>query len=169
VHTARLAGRLARATRNGPADVAGRLVQLLVAEAVARAAARRPAVSIVDEGVVQALWSVGLRGDVSPLLPVLDGATAPQADLLVVLRVPAQLALDRLSARGSRHSRVQFLPEPARLTEMERGIRRLDDLVEWWSSRPGDRREVCVLSGTEEDSDERARLVDRVCRAAGRR
>jgi thymidylate kinase len=169
LHTARLAGGLARSAQDAPADLAARLVQLLVAEAVARRAAGRGQVSIVDEGVVQALWSVGLRGDVAPVLTVLDGgAAAPRADLLVVLRVPAELALARLSARDSMHSRVQLVPEPARFTEMERGIRLLDRLVEWWSGPPGAARATCVLTHAEEDSDERDRLVERICRAAGR-
>lgn len=167
-HTARLARWLAHSGQSGPADVAGRLVQLLVAEAVARQAARRPGVTIVDEGIVQALWSVALRGDVSTVLPAFDAtAAAPSADLLVVLRVPAEVALARLSARHSLHSRIQLLPEPGRLVELKRGMRLLDELVEWWSSRPGSARGVYVLTEPEEDSDERERLLDRICLAAG--
>jgi hypothetical protein len=166
-HTARLVRALSRSGQDGATGVAGRLVQLLVAETLIRQSARRQGVSILDEGPLQALWSVGLRGDVSPVLPVLDGA--PPADLLVVLRVPADVALDRLAVRSSRHSRVQLLPEETRVAEMARGTDLLDDLVEWWSGRPGGAREVCVLSRPEEDSDERDRLVERICRAASQR
>ena len=167
-HTARLAAGLARSSQGGPADVASRLVQLLVAEAVAREAASHEGVSIVDEGVLQALWSVGLRGDVAPVLELLDGvAPAPAADLLVVLRVPADLALARLSGRPSRHSRIQLIPEEARRAEMKRGMELLDDLVEWWSNGPARSERVCVLNQSEEDSDERYRLVERICRAVG--
>lgn len=167
-HTARLAAGLARSSQGRPADVASRLVQLLVAESVAREAARHAGVSLVDEGVVQALWSVGLRGDVAPVLDLLDGlAPAPAADLLVVLRVPEDLALARLSGRPSRHSRIQQIPEHARRAEMTRGMALLDDLVAWWSKESDRGGRVCVLSQPEEDSDERDRLVESICRAVG--
>jgi len=168
-HTVRLAAGLARSTQEGPADMASRLVQLLVAEAVAREAASRPGVSIVDEGVVQGLWSVGLRGNALPVLHLFDGvAPAPAADLLVVLQVPAEVALDRLSARPSRHSRIQLIPEEDRLAEMKRGMDVLEDVVEWWSSRPDTAGKVCVPSHPEEDSDERDQLLDQICAAARR-
>jgi hypothetical protein len=168
-HTARLARGLSRSGQGGAAGVASRLVQMLVAETLARRSARRPGVSILDEGLVQALWSVGLRGDVSPVLQLMDGVPpASQADLLVVIRVPAELALDRLSARASRHSRIQLLPEETRVAEMNRGMDLLDELVKWWSSRPGGAREVCLLDQPEETSDQRDQLLDRIYRAVAR-
>lgn len=169
VHTTRLVRRLARSGQAGPGDVAGRLVQLLVARDVAGRAARRTGVSVVDEGLVQALWSVGLHGDVSAVLPVLEhGLREPLADLLVVLQVPEDLALARLSSRSSQHSRIQQLPEAARLAELKHGTRLLCDLVAWWSSRPGRPRETVVLTHPEEVSDEREQLLERICGAAGR-
>lgn len=166
-HTARLVGRLAQSGQSRNADVAGRLVQLLVARDVARRAARHPGVSVVDEGLVQALWSVGLRGDLSPVLPLFTAVEHEQpADLLVVLRVPSEIALSRLSARSSQHSRIQLVPESDRLAELKRGARLLDELVEWWVSRPGGPREVCALAHLDEDSPERAQLLERLYAAA---
>ena len=166
-HTARLVGRLAQSGQSRSADVAGRLVQLLVARDVARRAARQRGVSVVDEGLMQALWSVGLRGDLSRGLPLVTALEHEQpADLLVVLRVPSEVALTRLSARSSQHSRIQLVPESDRLAELKRGARLLDELVEWWVSRPGGPREVCALAHVEEDSQERAQLLERLYAAA---
>ena len=161
-----------RSGQPGPGEALGRLVQWFVAEDVAARAARRRGVSIVDEGLVQALWSIGLRGDVRPVLAALDAAPCRHpADLLVVVRVPPEVALTRLAGRASRHSRTQLLDEPERLAELERGARLLEDLVEWWSSRPPGPRAVRTLDGTEDTAPDHDRLLDRICAspAAGTR
>jgi AAA domain len=161
-HTTRLAqGVLASGQPSRP-DAAARLVQLLVALNVAALPGGTPGVSIVDEGLVQALWSIGLRGDVSGVLGAFDFWQRELADVLVVLRVPLDVAQARLNARTSQHSRTQLLPESARLAELERGAVLLDELVEWWAGRPPAGRQVCVLSRSEEESDERAQLLDRI-------
>jgi hypothetical protein len=140
-----------------------RVVQVLVAQQVAALAADIAGVSLVDEGLVQALWSIGLRGDVGRVLATLESWPRRRtADVLVVLRVPPEVALGRLTVRTSRHSRTQLLPEPARLAELERGDRLLGDLVTWWSAQPPTGRQVCVVTQPEEDGDERALLVDRL-------
>jgi thymidylate kinase len=160
-----------RSGQPGAGQALGRVVQWLVAEDVAIRAARRPGVSIVDEGLVQALWSIGLRGDVRPVLAALDAAPrrAP-ADLLVVVRVPPELALARLAVRASRHSRTQLLDESERLAELERGARLLDELVVWWSGRWPD-RSVTTLDGAHDDAADHDVLLDRISAApaAGRR
>jgi thymidylate kinase len=153
-----------RSGQPGRGQAVGRMVQWLVAEDVAARAARRPGVSIVDEGLVQALWSIGLRGDVRPVLAALDAAPRRHpADLLVVVRVPPEVALARLAARASRHSRTQALDEPARLVELERGARLLEHLVEWWSGRSPGTGEVRTLDGTDDDAPGHDRLLDRIC------
>ena len=160
----RLIHGLLRSRQPGAADVAGRFVQLLLAQDTAARAIHEEGVSIVSEGVVQALWSVGIRGDVRPVLEALDGARRrPSADLLVVLEVSPELALARLIARTSQHSRTQMLHHEARLPELERGATLLRQLVDWWSSPPWGRGEVCVVRGPEEDGDDRARLLDQIC------
>jgi thymidylate kinase len=158
-----------RSGQPGAGQALGRLVQWLVAEDVAARMARRPGVSIVDEGLVQALWSIGLRGDVRPVLAALDASPgrAP-ADLLVVVRVPPELALARLAARASRHSRTQLLDETERLAELVRGARLLDELVAWWSARWPD-RSVATLDGAHDEAADHGRLLDRICAAPAAR
>jgi thymidylate kinase len=150
-----------------PGHVAGRLVQWLVAEDVGARAARGHGVSIVDEGLVQALWSVGLRGDVRPVLRALDHAGRQHAaGLLVVVRVPPEVALARLLGRRSQHSRVQLLEERQALAELERGAHLLDLLVDWWQgTAPTGRGAVVTLDGTTDDGPDHAGLLDRVCAA----
>jgi hypothetical protein len=162
--TLRVVRGVVRSRQPGPADVASRVVQWLVAEDVTARAARHAAVSIVDEGPVQALWSIGLRGDVTPVLAALGASPRPRsADLLVVVRVPPELALARLTARRSRHSRTQLLDEPERLGELERGARLLDRLVDWWSDEWGPRRAALALDGAADDGADHEQLLDRIC------
>jgi len=167
VTAARVVRGVLRSGQPGRGQALGRIVQWLVAEDVAARAARGPcAVNLVDEGLVQALWSIGLRADVGPVLAALDDAPgrAP-ADLLVVVRVPPEVALARLAARASRHSRTQLLDEPERLAELERGARLLEHLVEWWSRRWPD-RVVTTLDGTDDDAADHERLLETVCTSA---
>lgn len=162
-HTARLVRAVLASGQPSRGEAVARVVQVLVAQQVAALAARTAGVSLVDEGLVQALWSIGLRGDVGPVLAALHSwPRGRPADVLVVLRVPLEVALARLTARTSRHSRTQLLPEAARLAELERGDRLLGELVTWWSARPPAGRQVCVVRQPEEDGDERALLVDRL-------
>ena len=167
VTTARLVHGVLRSHQPGPADLAGRVVQWLVAQDVAARAARGAGVSIVDEGQVQALWSIGLRGDVGPVLTALDAARGRRpADLLVVVTVPPEVALARLARRASRHSRTQGLDARAGLAELHRGAALLDRLVDWW---PGAARHRAVVSldGTADDAADLDLLVDRICDAVG--
>ena len=102
-------------------------------------------------------------GDVGPVLAALDAAPRrTPADLLVVVRVPPEVALARLAARASRHSRTQLLDEPERLAELERGARLLDQLVVWWSGRWPD-RSVTTLDGAHDDAADHDQLLDRIC------
>jgi hypothetical protein len=165
--TARVVRGVVASRQPGPGDVAGRTVQWLVAESVARRAARG-GVALVDEGLVQALWSIGLRGDVRPVLAALGGSRPTnRADLLVVVRVEPDLALGRLAARPSRHSRTQLLDEPDRLAELRRGAELLDELVTWWAGRGTGA--VLALDGASDDGDDHARVLDRICATAGTR
>ena len=91
---------------------------------------RSPGVHLFEEGVLQRLWTIGLRGghDTSARLwRNLDPAR--RTDLVVVLDLPATEAAARLRGRPSRHSRVQALGSDAMLDELVRGERLLDTLV----------------------------------------
>ncbi|WP_369132361.1 glycosyltransferase family 4 protein [Modestobacter sp. I12A-02662] len=150
-------------------DLAARAVQWLVAQHVTTRAGARSDVSLVDEGVVQALWSIGLRGDVEPVLAAVGTRRpVPPADLLVVASVSPELALERLTARRSQHSRTQSLTTTEMSEELRRGVRLLDRLVDWWTTAPGGPHEVFVVTGTEETSDDRDRLLQHVLAARSR-
>jgi thymidylate kinase len=126
-------------------------------------------VHILDEGVVQSLWSVGVRGDVDPVQEALQApGAAPTADVLVLLSVPPEVAAERLLARTSRHSRLQQLAAEDALATIQRGEKLLDRLVQWWTTRPGVPGELFVVRGTEEDGDDRSQLVQRVVELAER-
>jgi thymidylate kinase len=166
--TARVVRGIVASRQPGPGDLAGRAVQWLVAESVARRGARGTGVSLVDEGLLQALWSIGLRGDVQPVLAALDASPPTRrADLLVVVRVEPDVALARLAARRSRHSRTQLLDEAERRAELRRGAALLDELTTWWAgSGTG---AVLTLDGGSDEGDDHARLLDRICATAGAR
>ncbi len=170
VTTARVVRSVVGSGQPTAAGLARRIVQWLVAQDATAKAARRDGVSIVDEGLIQALWSIGLRGDVEPVLAVLDRSRRwCSPDLLVVVTVPPELALSRLATRRSQHSRTQLLAAvDERLVELQRGARLLDRLADWWagSSAPG-AREVLVVSGAEDDATGRDQLLDRVVALAG--
>lgn len=167
--TARMVRALVRSGQPRAADLVGRVVQWQVTQAVA-GRSRRDGVAVLDEGHVQALWSVGLRGDLTPVLAQLDarGSTfrARAADLLVVVDVPPEVALARLERRRSRHSRTQRLDRSERLAELQRGAALLDRLAAWWPGRPGTDPEVVRLDGTAGDGADLDRLADRIGAAA---
>lgn len=120
------------------ADVPARALQWTLAQRLLRAARRKPALHVLDEGVVQALWSLGLRGDVGPVLDALEhtaGWIGP--DLVVVVEAPLDVIRDRLTSRRSRHSRTQALGPMRQSLELERGARVLDHLISWWSGING--------------------------------
>lgn len=166
--TTALTSGVLRSRQPGAVDVARRLVQVLVAQDAAARSARRPGVSVLDEGLVQALWSIGLRGDVHPVLALLgDLPHRPTSHhLLVVLETSPDVALPRLAARPSQHSRTQSLGEHDRLAELTRGAGLLDELVAWWSNWAGASGQVVVV-GSEESGPERDNLLDLICAIVG--
>jgi hypothetical protein len=90
---------------------------------------------VFDEGLLQALWSVGLRGDVRPTLRLLEMRpgmfTLP--DLVVTVQASIDEIEDRLAARVSRHSRLQEHRDPiVRRKELARGAELAGSLVGWW-------------------------------------
>jgi hypothetical protein len=164
VTTARVVRGVVRSDQPRPSDVAGRIVQWLVAQDLTGRTAGWAGVSLMDEGLIQALWSIGVRGDVDPVLRVLDGSDRWHApDLLVVVGVPPDLALSRLAARPSQHSRTQRLAEHARIAELERGAQLLDRLVQWWSAS----RDVLVVDGAADGAANSDLLAQRISAAVG--
>jgi hypothetical protein len=162
--TARVVSAVVHSGQPGPADVAGRAVQWLVAQQIVGSARRREGITVMDEGLLQALWSIGIRGNAEPVLRALAlGHRVPTPDLVIVVRVPPELALTRLTARTSRHSRTQQLAQPERLAELKRGTLLLEHLVEWWSREVPTPPRLLSVSGADDAAADRARLVDQVC------
>lgn len=158
--SARVVRAIAGSGQPAAGDVAGRVVQWLVAQRVTAESRHREAVSLVDEGVIQCLWSIGLRGDVEAVLAGLASRAVHRPDVVVVVRVAPEIALERLTARSSRHSRTQLLPESERLAELTRGHDVLERLVEWCSSAAS--LPVVELAGTDDAAEDRERALDRL-------
>jgi hypothetical protein len=110
-----------------------RSLQWLVTQELMRGARRGGGVHVLDEGVLQALWSIGLRGDLERVVEALDSEPAwIGPDVLAVVRATPAAADRRLAARASTHSRTQRLPAGGRIAELERGEGLLDLLIAWW-------------------------------------
>jgi len=127
-------------------------VQWFLARRLLVEARRAPGgVALVEEGLVQALWTAGLmrRGgaDVSRLLDLAAPAVRP--DLVVHLDLPPRTVLARLRGRGSRHSRVQHLSSDRQLDALRAGRDLLAALLDEWRRRGyGD---VLLVPGDVED------------------
>ena len=162
--TVRMVRALVRSGQTGPRDIAGRLVQWLVAQHVTAAAGRRAGVGVLDEGVFQCLWSMGLRGDVEPVLHALAGSPrAVLPDVLVVVEVAPEVALARLGARSSRHSRTQHLSETEGLAELRHGEQLLARIVDWATNETPGPLPVLKVAGVADRTLAREQLVDRLC------
>jgi hypothetical protein len=112
-----------------------RCVQWAITQRLLTSAGLSPGVHLFDEGLLQALWSVGLRGDVTPTLRSLEQRSGRYAkpDLVVTVHVSIDEIADRLAARLSRHSRLQERLDPiARRRELARGAELVGSLVAWW-------------------------------------
>jgi len=129
-----------------------RSVQWFVAQGLLDAARRTAGVHLFQEGILQALWSIGLRGDVGKLVGLLDDGAVPWArpDLVVVVHAPAETIRNRLQARHSRHSRTQALHGTELDTELRRGADLLDQLLAWWERSGGRDRLLRVPNHSDE-------------------
>ena len=120
-----LASRQAR-----PRDTVAVLAQWLAVRDLLAGCHRSPGVHLFEEGVLQRLWTIGLRGghDASARL-WRNLEPARRTDLVVVLDLPAAEAAARLGGRPSQHSRVQGQDPDAMLDELVRGERLLHRLL----------------------------------------
>jgi thymidylate kinase len=124
---------IARTRQPTFADLLRCSVQWIVTQRLLRAGRREPGVCVVDEGVLQVLWSIGLRGNPESVLHTLASSQVwAGPDLVIVVAAPLEVVGERLASRGSRHARTQFLDPVGQRTELEYGERLLDRLVEWW-------------------------------------
>jgi len=154
VMEARIALRLARSGQPGPGQAASRWVQWASTQSLLRKARGADQVHLFDEGVLQALWSLSLRGDPSATLATLSRSvgrwTSP--DLVIVVDPPVELVADRLRDRPSAHSRLQRLADDAELhAELVRGRALLDGLIAWWEATASAGAPVMRIAGASHD------------------
>jgi AAA domain-containing protein len=144
------------AGQHGGRDAVARPVQWLVNQGVLARARRGTGVHMLEEGLVQALWSAGLRGEVERLLGVLDtSASWDEPDVVLAVEAPLDTVRRRIEARSSVHSRTQRLPEAELLRELQRGDELLRDLLEWWQRRRGSDALLRLFNPAEEQPDVR--------------
>jgi hypothetical protein len=134
------------AGQRDPSSALSRSVQSLVTQGLFARARRRGGVHLFEEGILQTLWSVGLRGRLDGMLRLL-GEDAPQPtlpDLAVVVDAPIRVILSRLRSRGAHHSRTERLAGDEQEAELTRGEELLVELLAWWESAGGPGRVVRV-------------------------
>ena len=132
------AARLLGSGQSNRRDTIALPVQWWVAKDVLARSRLLTGVAVAEEGLVQALWSAGLRarpGSLDELACLAQTASAAAADVVVHLDVPVQVALHRLRTRRSRHSRVQRLGEHEQAAALGLGDTLLRELLEQWRSR----------------------------------
>ena len=160
---ARVAHRIARSGQPGAGEAAKRWVQWASTQSLMSRARGAPGVHVFDEGVLQALWSLALRGDPAATLHTLTGSagrwSAP--DLVIVLDPPVELLVRRLRHRASEHSRLQRLADDEELrAELVHGRSLLDRLVAWWDEAFGAAAPVVRIGGERHDPAEAIAAVD---------
>jgi hypothetical protein len=128
----RMAARVA-ASQRSMADTVSRQVQWLVTQDLLATARQRGGLHLLDEGVVQALWSIGLRGDVRRVPPIAidrsEGLHTP--DVIVMVEASVDCCSARLRMRSSHHSRTERLSAMSLDRELRRGEHLLETLVGW--------------------------------------
>jgi hypothetical protein len=92
-----------------------------------RRARARPSVEVLDEGIVQLLWSIGFAGDEqvvrerSSELLAASAFPLPLPDVVVVVEAPLVLIESRLEGRASRAGRVDRIEPAQREVALIRG------------------------------------------------
>jgi predicted kinase len=171
VTSARAVGSIQRSRQRRQRDVVSWCVQWLVAQRLLAGARRTGGAHLLDEGPLQALWSIGLRGDVTGLLRAENDRPFARdvPDLLVVVDAPLETIARRLAARGSRHSRIQQLARSQLCAELATGKELLESLVAWRQSSGGDRVQVAYIRNLDHDSTDQEiqRIAEVVAGRAG--
>lgn len=99
-----------------------------------RARARR-VVELLDEGIFQLVWSIGLTGgertirDCSYALLAGPTVTVPLPDVVVLVQAPLEVVQMRLASRGSRAGRVDRLGDDERHAALVRGVDLLAEVL----------------------------------------
>ncbi len=151
---ATMARGIRRSGQPGPGEAASRWVQWASTQALMSRARRAPGVHLFDEGVIQALWSLGLRGDPADVLQTLADSAGrwSRPDLVVVVDPRIDLLVRRLRDRPSQHSRVQRIDDDDELhAELVRGRSLLESLLAWWGEVAEDEASVVRIGDEHED------------------
>lgn len=123
---------VAASQQDGPSAALHRVVAWLVGQRLVGAAHDGSVDAVVDEGGLQALWSVGLDGDHRGLLEA--WRARPErwvvGDVVVVLMPPTATIGARLAGRADPHSRVERLDGDRRHEALIRGEAVLRDIVD---------------------------------------
>lgn len=154
----RIVPRIASSQRAG-GDAVALAVQWLVTQRLLSAARATSGLHLFEEGVLQTLWSIGLRGRVEPVLGELAG-DVQWPDLVVAVEPPLPLVQERLAARASRHSRVQQLTAGEQGEALRTGNALLHELLGWLQGPTGPG--VPVLAVPNVDASPGPEQVDRL-------
>jgi hypothetical protein len=128
---------IVRSGQPSPAGAVSRWVQWASTQSLMGRARGVAGVHVFDEGVLQSLWSLGLRGDPEATLRTLAASVGrwSSPDLVIVLDPPVELLAGRLRDRPSSHSRLQRVSDDAELhAELVVGRSLLERLAVWWEA-----------------------------------
>ena len=119
-----------RSSQQDRRDRLARPANLLVVRHAVRKARRRPGVHVLDQGPLQEWWSAALRADDTRVLEMAAQDRAPRADLVVQVRTPIEVLVDRLESRGARQSRLEGIDAESKVGELQRGESLLAALID---------------------------------------
>ncbi|MBY5161750.1 glycosyltransferase [Salsipaludibacter albus] len=121
---------VATSGQGDPRAVARRTVAWVVAQRLLGRARAGGVDAVLDEGTLQATWSLGLVGDHRGLLEAwMRDRRWLRPDVVVVLRPPTAVVEARLARRADPHSRIEQVTGDQRSRMVGHGARVLDDLV----------------------------------------
>jgi thymidylate kinase len=109
VYAARSARAIAATRQSTVSDLGGAVANWLFVSDLVRGGGRSRTIHLLDEGIFQALWSVGFgaaSGD-WPGVARAAGAGFPAPDVVVLVNASAETVLRRLRARGLKQSRIE--------------------------------------------------------------
>ncbi len=134
----------------------------LLVSALMRRARRSSGVTLFDQGIFQALWSIGLgsaAGAIRGMGRVLEGS-APTADAVIVLEASTERVARRLAERRGRDSRADrwAADDAARFSRSVALLAEVEELLRAAGRRSGGPRVIRVRN--ESDSDLEANAAE---------
>ena len=150
-----VAGVALRSAQQDRRDRLARPANLLVVRHAVARARRRPGVHVLDQGPLQEWWSAALRANDARVLEMAAHDRAPRSHLVVEVRTPIELLVDRLEARRERQSRLETLNTVARVVELQRGETLLAALIDHLVHSPdSEGPTVLMVDGLDPDACE---------------